>query len=58
MQTSNLDGEYTFKPREALNITQNKINNKLQNLKNTFDTSNEHFFIDVINPNKNIYNIE
>ena len=45
MQTSNLDGENTLKPREALNITQTKINNRLQNLKNTFDCSNEHFFI-------------
>ena len=58
MQTSNLDGENTLKPREALNITQTKINNRLQNLKNTFDCSNEHFFIEVINPNKNIYEIE
>ena len=58
MQTSNLDGENTLKPREALNITQNKINNKLKNFKNTFDCSNEHFFIEVINPNKNIYDIE
>ena len=58
MQTSNLDGENTLKPREALNITQNKINNKLKNLKNTFNCSNEHFYIEVINPNKNIYDIE
>ena len=58
MQTSNLDGENTLKPREALNITQTRINNKLQNLKKTFDYTNDHFLIEVINPNKNIYDIE
>ena len=58
MQTSNLDGENTLKPREALNITQTRINNKLQNLKKTFDYTNDHFLIEVIDPNKNIYDIE
>ena len=58
MQTSNLDGENTLKPREALSLTQNKINNKLKNLKNTFDYANDHFFVEVIHPNKNIYDIE
>ena len=58
MQTSNLDGENTLKPREALNLTQNKINNKLKNIKNTFDYTNDHFFVEVIHPNKNIYDIE
>ena len=58
MQTSNLDGENTLKPREALNITQKKINNKLRNLKINLDYADEHFYIEVIQPNKNIYDIE
>ena len=57
MQTSNLDGENTLKPREALNLTQDKINNKLQTIKDTFEISNDHFYIEVIQPNKNIYDI-
>ena len=58
MQTSNLDGENTLKPREALNITQTRINNKLHILRDTFDYEKDHFYIEVINPNKNIYDIE
>ena len=58
MQTSNLDGENTLKPREALHLTQIKMNNKVQNLKNIFDYKNDYFFIEVIQPNKNIYDIE
>ena len=58
MQTSNLDGENTLKPREALNLTQKKINNKLRNLKINLDYADEHFYIEVIQPNKNIYDIE
>ena len=58
MQTSNLDGENTLKPREALNLTQKSINNKLNKLQKTFDYKNDHFFIEVIHPNKNLYDIE
>ena len=58
MQTSNLDGENTLKPREALNITQTRINNKLHILRDTFDYEKDHFYIEVISPNKNIYDIE
>ena len=58
MQTSNLDGENTLKPREALNLTQLKINNKVQNIKETFDHKDDHFYIEVLQPNKNIYDIE
>ena len=58
MQTSNLDGENTLKPREALYITQKEKIKQHQNLKNLFDYNNEHFYIEVIPPNKNIYDIE
>ena len=58
MQTSNLDGENTLKPREALYITQKETIKQYQKVKNLFDYNNEHFYIEVIPPNKNIYNIE
>ena len=57
MQTSNLDGENVLKPREALNLTQNTILNKVK-VKQIFDYKNSHFFIEVIPPNKDIYDIE
>ena len=58
MQTSNLDGENTLKPREAIYITQKETIKQHQKLKNLFDYNNEHFYIEVIPPNKNIYDIE
>ena len=58
MQTSNLDGENTLKPREALHLTQKCNLNSLKNFKNLFDCNKDHFYIEVIHPNKNIYDIE
>ena len=58
MQTSNLDGENTLKPREAFYLTQKENINELQKLKKLFDCNYDHFYIEVIPPNKNIYDIE
>ena len=58
MQTANLDGENTLKPREALHITQREINNTVKKIKETFEIKDDNFYIEVIPPNKNIYNIE
>ena len=58
MQTSNLDGENELKPRESLQITHEKIHNKINEINNIFDYKAEHFFIEVSNPNKDIYDIK
>jgi len=57
MQTSNLDGENVLKPREAFTLTQNTALNKVK-VKEIFEYTDSHFFIEVIPPNKNIYDIE
>ena len=57
MQTSNLDGENALKPREAYTLTQNTILNKVK-VKQIFEYKDSHFFIEVIPPNKDIYDIE
>jgi magnesium-transporting ATPase (P-type) len=57
MQTSNLDGENVLKPREAFTLTQNTILNK-DKVKQIFEYKDSHFFIEVIPPNKDIYDIE
>ena len=58
MQTTNLDGENALKPRESFYLTQKKIKNKAQIIKNIFDYKNEHFYLEVLPPNKNLYDIE
>ena len=58
MQTSNLDGESTLKPREAVNITQQKIKiNSPKTLKNLFSPLNDNCYIEVNPPNKDIYDV-
>ena len=42
MQTSNLDGENTLKPREALYITQKETIKQYQKVKNLFDYNIKH----------------
>ena len=58
MQTSNLDGENALKPREAYNSTQMNIHNKVKEMKELFDYKYDHFYIEVLPPNKDIYDIE
>ena len=58
MQTSNLDGENELKPRESLLITHEKIHNKMNEINNIFDYKDDHFFIEVSTPNKDIYDIK
>ena len=58
MQTANLDGENALKPREAFSLTQKDIRNKAEIIKQIFDYNNQHFYIEVLPPNKDIYNIE
>ena len=58
MQTSNLDGENELKPRESLQITHEKIHNKMNEINNIFDFKDDHFFFEVSNPNKDIYDIK
>ena len=57
MQTSNLDGENVLKPREAFTSIQNTVLNKV-NIKEIFEYKDSNFFIEVIPPNKDIYDIE
>ena len=58
MQTSNLDGENAIKPRETFIFTDKNIKNKADSIKEIFDYTNDHFFIEVLPPNKDLYNIE
>ena len=58
MQTANLDGENALKPREAFSFTQKKVRNKAETIKEIFDYNNQHFCLEVLPPNKDIYNIE
>ena len=58
MQTSNLDGENALKPREAFNLTQKNLRNKAESVYNLFDYKNGNFYIEVLPPNKDIYDIE
>ena len=58
MQTANLDGETSLKPIEALNITQQKLKYESpKTFKNLLGSQNENCFIEVDNPNANIYEI-
>ena len=59
MQTSNLDGETTLKPREAINITQKKLNiHKPATFSRLFNHINDNCYIEVDVPSKDIYEIE
>ena len=58
MQTSNLDGENALKPREAFILTQKNLKNKAKTIKDSFNYENDQFFIEVLPPNKDIYDIE
>ena len=58
MQTSNLDGENALKPREAFNVTQKYIHNKAKELEEIFDYKNDNFFVEILPPNKDLYDIE
>ena len=59
MQTSNLDGETALKPREALNLTQQKLKyNSPKTFKNLLNHNNDNFYIEVNAPNKDIYDVK
>ena len=58
MQTANLDGETSLKPMEAINITQQKLKYESpKTFKNLLGSQNENCYIEVDNPNDNIYKI-
>ena len=59
MQTSNLDGETTLKPRESIHLTQQKL--KLQKpatFSKLLNPNNDNCYIEVDLPSKDIYEIE
>ena len=59
MQTSNIDGETTLKPREAIGLTQRKL--KYENPKsftNILGSKDDNCYIEVDGPSKEIYKIE
>ena len=59
MQTSNLDGETTLKPREAIYTTQKKLNSeKPATFSKLLNPANNNCYIEVDNPSKDIYEIE
>ena len=59
MQTSNLDGETTLKPREAILYTQQKLKYESpKTFTNTLNSTNDNCYIEVDNPSKDIYEIE
>ena len=59
MQTSNLDGETTLKPREAILFTQQKLKySSPKTFRNTLNPINDNCYIEVDNPSKDIYEIE
>ena len=59
MQTSNLDGETTLKPREAIYLTQQKLKYESpKTFKNILNPINDNCYIEVDNPSKDIYEIE
>ena len=58
MQTTNLDGETSLKPREALNFTQQKVRYESpKTFKNILSSQNENCFIEVDIPSASIYEI-
>ena len=59
MQTSNLDGETTLKPREAIILTQKKLRyGHPKSFTNILSSNNDNCFIEVDAPSKNIYETE
>ena len=59
MQTSNLDGETTLKPREALHLTQQKLKYESpKTFRNVLNPINDNCYIEINNPSKDIYEIE
>ena len=59
MQTSNLDGETTLKPREAIYFTQQKLKySSPKTFRNILNPINDNCYIEVDNPSKDIYEIE
>ena len=59
MQTSNLDGETTLKPREAIYMTQKKLNaEKPASFRRLLNPNDDNCYIEVDNPSKDIYQIE
>ena len=59
MQTSNLDGETTLKPRESIHITQQKLRlQKPATFSKLLNPNNDNCYIEVDNPSKDIYEIE
>ena len=59
MQTSNLDGETTLKPREAINLSQKRLNiEKPASFVKLLNPNNDNCYIEVDNPSKDIYEIE
>ena len=59
MQTSNLDGETTLKPREAILYTQQKLKYESpKTFSNILNSNNDNCYIEVDIPSKDIYEIE
>ena len=59
MQTSNLDGETTLKPRESINLSQKRLNTeKPASFVKLLNPNNDNCYIEVDNPSKDIYEIE
>ena len=59
MQTSNLDGETTLKPREAIHFTQQKLKYESpKTFRNVLNPINDNCYIEIDNPSKDIYEIE
>ena len=59
MQTSNLDGETTLKPREAIYLTQHKLNiQKPATFSKLLSPVNDNCYIEIDVPSKDIYEIE
>ena len=59
MQTSNLDGETTLKPRESIYLTQQKLRlQKPATFSKLLNPNNDNCYIEVDLPSKDIYEIE
>ena len=59
MQTSNLDGETTLKPRESIPLTQQKLRlQKPATFSKLLNPNNDNCYIEVDIPSKDIYEIE
>ena len=60
LQTSNLDGETTLKPRESINYSQKNISliDFSNDINNIFNYHNNNCFIEIDQPTRNIYEVE